>query len=293
MTEAPTTTPGPSKIKRRNPWLAALLAASWIGMGHLYSGRPRAAIALVVIPDLILPGLLVVWMLLNGPPVPALSLYLGLWGVVWLGQTVWAVRIARQAGDGYPLQRCNRLVVYAGFVLLTTLANVGIGEAQRLVFQTHSIPGDSMSPTLEAGERVLVTIRATRDRAPQRGDIVVFAYPGEPHRLLVKRVIGLPGDHIEIVDKSVYLNGKPTTVPLAWHSDPTTYPAGANPRDNMSGITVPRGHYFVLGDNRDQSLDSRFFGFVPQTDMQGRARLIFWSFSDWEVRWERMGVALR
>ena len=90
-------------------------------------------------------------------------------------------------------------------------------------------------------------------------------------------MIGLPGDTIEVVNKVVYLNGEPYETATAHHEDPNIYPAELMPRDNLGKVTVPPGSYFVMGDNRDHSLDSRYWGFVKREKIQGKAVIIYWS----------------
>ena len=161
-----------------------------------------------------------------------------------------------------------------------------------------SVPTPSMEPTILVGDRVLVDKFSIRNGyvpglpllpsyTVKRQDIIVCKAPREPEILLVKRVIGLPGDTLEIRDKNVYINGQPLDEPYKQHSDPNVYPEGnPNPffgnveRDNYKAITIPPDSYFVMGDNRDDSLDSRFWGFLPKDHIVGKPLIIFWSFQD-------------
>jgi len=134
---------------------------------------------------------------------------------------------------------------------------------------------------------------------PRREDIIVFRYPVDPSKDFIKRVIGLPGDIVRIQDKKVYVNDHLLEEPYAVHSDSRILPAGVSPRDNMSGVTVPANSLFVMGDNRDESYDSRFWKFVDMKDLRGKAFMIYWSWNqDGEmslsssqsyVRWNRIG----
>jgi len=135
--------------------------------------------------------------------------------------------------------------------------------------------------------------------APQRGDIIVFRYPEDEDKDFIKRVVGLPGDTVEIRNKVVFVNG----APLDEHGytqrvDPGVIDGAINPRDNFGPVTVPAGKFFVMGDNRDQSLDSRFWGYVSAEKIRGKAFRIYWSWSgqgDWQgwVRWDRLGKAIQ
>jgi signal peptidase I len=192
------------------------------------------------------------------------------------------------------------------------------------VVQAFKIPSGSMIPTLLIGDHILVsklaygfqlpkdcefqmafppvicfssTIVMNFD-PPQRGDVIVFRYPEDENKDFIKRVIGTPGDVIEIHNKNVLINGE-ALVDNAFTQrvDPGIIDGRINPRDNFGPITVPTDSYFVMGDNRDQSLDSRFWGFVKMDKVKGRAFLVYWSWNgqgswtDW-VRWNRIGKSI-
>jgi len=128
------------------------------------------------------------------------------------------------------------------------------------------IVGDSMNPTLSDGERVLVSRMAYRDGGPERGDVIVFRYPLDPGQDFVKRVVGLPGETVEMREGRVFVNG----VCLE-----ETYPVKAD-RSAFPPTRVPDGELFVLGDNRRVSEDSRSFGFVPLDCVRGKVLLVYW-----------------
>lgn len=175
------------------------------------------------------------------------------------------------------------------------------------VIQAFKIPSGSMIPTLKIGDHILVNkfIYGTKlpftDRIiiplkrPNRGDIIVFKFPDDEKKDFIKRVIGLPGDIVEIKGKGVYINGSLIDDSYAVHSDPVVYPSGIQPRDNFGPLTVPQDSYFVMGDNRDFSLDSRYWGFVKLNKIKGKAFIIYWSWNGEErwVRWERIGMLIR
>ena len=175
------------------------------------------------------------------------------------------------------------------------------------VIQAFKIPSGSMIPTLKIGDHILVNkfIYGTKLpftdriiiplRRPNRGDIIVFKFPDDEKKDFIKRVIGLPGDLVEIKGKKVYINGSPIDDSYAVHSDPMLYPSGIQPRDNFGPLTVPQDSYFVMGDNRDFSLDSRYWGFVKLNKIKGKAFIIYWSWNGEErwLRWERIGMLIR
>jgi signal peptidase I len=174
------------------------------------------------------------------------------------------------------------------------------------VIQAYKIPSGSMKPTLLIGDHILVSkfnygiklpfIRSTLIPigAPKRGDILVFIYPEDRSKDFIKRLIGVPGDTIEIRDKKIILNGQPISDTHGVHSDSLIIPGAVQPRDNLGPVRVPEGSLFVMGDNRDESYDSRFWGFVDMKDVLGKALIIYWSWNhaEYGVRWGRIGTIL-
>lgn len=175
------------------------------------------------------------------------------------------------------------------------------------VVQAFKIPSGSMIPTLEIGDHILVNkfiygfrIPYTRIRLfpftkPQRGDVIVFVYPEDKSKDFIKRVVGVGGDTVEIRDKRVFINGKPWEDPHAFFTDPRIIPRGMDPRDNFGPVRVPEGELFVMGDNRDNSRDSRYWGFVHVGEVKGKAFLIYysWDSTNHGIRWNRIGRVIR
>lgn len=166
--------------------------------------------------------------------------------------------------------------------------------------QAFKIPSGSMIPTLLIGDHILVnkflygTVLPFSDtrvlviRKPERGDIIVFRYPEDRSRDFIKRVIAVEGDRIESRDKVIIVNGEKAVEPFVQHTDQSLRPAGVEPRDNFGPIVVPKGKFFMMGDNRDQSYDSRYWGFVDMKDIRGKALVIYWSW-DSNKNWPRFG----
>jgi signal peptidase I len=171
------------------------------------------------------------------------------------------------------------------------------------IVQAFKIPSGSMIPTLQIGDHILVNKLAYGVRIPfweqylvefkqvERGDVVVFVFPEDRSKDFIKRVIGAPGDSVEIRGKKVYVNGKQIDDPHAHFEGDDPQNAGLTSRDDFGPKTVPENSIFVMGDNRDRSYDSRFWGFVNLDDVRGKAFLIYWSWDggDRWVRWERLG----
>ncbi len=162
-----------------------------------------------------------------------------------------------------------------------------------LTVQPFVLPTGSMEPTIHSGDRFLV-LKQFLAGPVRRGDLVSMRYPVDPRQIFVKRVVGVPGDRLHLLDKQLYLNGKPAHEPYAEHltdyfdSYRDNFPNGEpNPRlhapaarmlrENRRGdeIVIPPGYYFVLGDNRDASFDSRYFGLVPAADVLGRPVYVY------------------
>lgn len=170
------------------------------------------------------------------------------------------------------------------------------------VVQAFKIPSGSMIPTLLVGDHILVNkfIYGTKIpfsddkilifRKPEKGDIIVFEYPENPEKDFIKRVVATEGDVIEMRNKTVYVNGKPLYEPYARHTDSAIRMGMYDSRDNFGPIVVPENKVFVMGDNRDQSYDSRYWGFVDLEEIKGKAFIIYWSWNpdDW-VRFNRIG----
>jgi signal peptidase I len=179
------------------------------------------------------------------------------------------------------------------------------------VVQAFKIPTGSMENNLLIGDHLLVnkfvfapTMTGVEDALLpidpiRRGDIVVFKYPEDPERDFIKRVIGLPGETIELKNKKVHIDGKPLDEPYVHFLFPAGDPGDSGSTDfdvrrNYGLVSVPAGHYFMMGDNRDNSQDSRYWGFMPRSYVKGKALFVYFSFGDPSsgladsIRWRRL-----
>ncbi|MFP4465516.1 MAG: signal peptidase I [Candidatus Goldiibacteriota bacterium] len=164
------------------------------------------------------------------------------------------------------------------------------------ILQAFRIPTSSMEDTLLIGDHILAnkfiygtyipwedTTKA-RFKDPERGDVVIFRYPVNEKLMFIKRCVGLPGEEIEIRDKNVYVNGKKLKEPYKYKKDSLrTFSAYESPRDNFGPVTVPEEHFFVMGDNRDFSADSRFWGFLHRKHLRGKAWVVYWPPTRWKI----------
>jgi signal peptidase I len=147
------------------------------------------------------------------------------------------------------------------------------------VVQAFRIPSGSMEDTLLVGDFLLVSKFIYRFTDPKPGDVIVFRYPMDPKRDFIKRCVATEGQTVLIKDKVLYVDGEPISNPKkSKFVDSKVYPAGLNSRDNFGPAKVPRGHLFVLGDNRDNSRDSRYWGFLNERLIKGRAFILYWSW---------------
>ena len=209
----------------------------------------------------------------------------------------------KSTGD-LPVRKKSTFREYAESIAIAILLALII---RAFVVQAFKIPSGSMKPTLQIGDHILVNkfIFGIKFRVPftalnytlipigqpQRQDVIVFIYPVDTQKDFIKRVIGLPGDTVQIINKKVYLNQQPLSDPHGVHSDQHVIPYLEQPRDNLGPLQVPPGKLFVMGDNRDESYDSRYWGFVDQKAIIGKAFIIYWSWDrlNFGVRWNRLG----
>lgn len=159
--------------------------------------------------------------------------------------------------------------------------------------QIYQTPSQAMEPALLPGDHVIVHQVAYQAADPQQGDVVIYRYPDENGKRFLHRVIGLPGDQIAIRDQVVYVNGEALSEPYTRHSDRSSM--AGHVRDHLPPITVPPETYFLMGDNREESLDSRFLGPINKAHVLGRVLFIYWSVNpDTQApRWERLNQLVR
>jgi signal peptidase I len=305
----------------RRPWLAAVLSLAQPGLGHLYAGRP----GLAVLPPLL--GLLLFACIYLGamyaPVVPYnVVVPLVLLVVVWIGVPVHAAVLARRAGDGYLLRPYNRWYVYAGFFLVMgMLVTPSVLEFARGRFvEAFRIPSGAMAPTMQIGDFLYVVKWPAAERRPARERIMVFEAVEEPDLKVVKRALGMPGDTLSMVAGTLVRNGRAPDEPYAVHLDRsrseeplqrrkmkewqsrylvTRDPDYAPDLQHWGPLVVPPDSFFALGDNRDSSYDSRYYGFIPFTNVIGRPAVVYFSLETEapgpflnRVRWSRIGQRL-
>jgi signal peptidase I len=271
------------KIFPRKPWLAGVLQFLSMGLGHVYCGQPLRGLAFFMISVAI--NLVVILGFISLPA----TLNLIIPAAIELAAIFDAIRCAGLASLEYRLARYNRWYFYVVIWIGTSFFGaLNAGFIKSNVAQAFGIPSESMEPTILNGDHVMVNMAVFSFRQPERGDLVIFRMPSEQETPLIKRIIGLPSETIEIRNESVFIDGKMLR---------ETYKRvdGLNVNDpslNFFAPTkIPDRTYFVMGDNRENSLDSRDFGPVPKDRLLGLVRMIYFSIvpDSWTIRWNRFG----
>lgn len=317
----------PIDMPPRQPWLAALASLVLPGFGQFYNGNLNRAIwlflsfALLCIPGVALVALYLPDALMLPSLLLGLCAALGVWGyAVW---DAWrSARLGtRNQASAWQVSGVYALVFVLCDLLALPLLTLYVRQHQ---VEPFKIPSNSMAPSVLAGDMIFADKRYNCpgcQKGVHRGDIAVFAYPNDRSVRYIKRVIGLPGDHIELKDRQLWVNGQrlqrsPATTadgvateaigehlwrvqwvePKASGAPSATQPplnrAQTTPVKDLQ-LTVPDGQVFVLGDNRLSSTDSRSFGTVPMQDILGKARQVWFSSSAQGVRWGRLGQVLQ
>ncbi len=276
--------------KPRKPWIAGLLSLTQPGLGQMYNGEILKALVFYLLPMLVIPGLI---LCLHSEFVRICLVSIALFSTAYyVIALIDAVRTANRYKDNYLPKKFNRAIAYAGVFLLAVMVNISTSAILKSsVVKAYKLPSASMEPTLLIGDHILLD-RSQAARSPQKGAIIVFEYPEDSSKDFIKRVVATGGDTVEIRDKQLYVNGIAVKEPYIAHKEADMIPASQNPRDNFGPQIVPVGTYFVMGDNRDRSYDSRFWGIVRGDKVKGTVKDIYWSWDKetLSVRWDRVGM---
>jgi signal peptidase I len=258
----------------RRPLTAFVLSFLTPGLGQLYNGQLKRAALLYFL------GLFIVIFLssaglffsFNGM-VSGLAITLGYMIFVLIDASITARRL-----HIIRVKKYNRWYFYILIILINAfLVNSLLAPFIIPPIKAYKLPAASMTSTLMIGDRVIVNKKYYTNNNPKRGDVVIFPDPSDPSKDFIKRVIGLPGETIEIVEKKVYINGKPLEEPYIMGAPGKGLLTDMAPGKKFGPVTVPNGKLFVLGDNRDNSFDSRHFGFVDRAALKGKALYIYWA----------------
>jgi len=264
---------------KRYPIEAVLLSIFFPGLGQVYNGQLKKGIFFAFILPLVTIPIYLTGIQFH---------FYGLLFFIALGICVWFYII----GDAFFVAKKKKEIVLKSyhkwyFYLLFIVLMIGFSIISEIPFVNNSplgsrikaykIPSGSLMPTLLIGDRLFVNVENFKTNEIERGDMIVFRYPENPKKDFLKRVIAIGGDVIESRDKIIYINGNEINEPYIQHTDKSIFSHEIGRRDNFGPITVPENKFFVMGDNRDQSHDSRFWGFVDINDIKGKALYVYWS----------------
>jgi signal peptidase I len=297
---------------KRRIWLAVLLSFIMPGLGQIYCGRLKRGLVLNFLNILPLPIIIGLFSLSNSPALMHIAIVLIMASMmVLLAAILDSAFLAIRAAAGYQLKDYNNPVVYALLVLIVT--GGGIGSTLYIRSQgleAFRVPTASCYPTIVPGDRILANKLAYNRGDPQRGDLVVHICPFNRHSNYIKRIVAVAGDTVEMKDNRLYVNGRELSrrkipesildnIRITLKGQPLEgevfEETNGNAKYNIflmdsihdkrlvdfEKITIPEHHCFVLGDNRNNSLDSRNFGPIPLATIIGRADYIYWPAKDW------------
>ena len=297
---------------KRHIWLAVLLSLIMPGLGQVYCGRLKRGLVLNFLNILPLPIIIGLFSLSDSPMLMQIVIALILaGGMVQLTAIFDSAFLAKRAGIDYQLKDYNSPVVYVLLILIVTGGSIGSAlYIRNQGLEAFRVPTASCYPTIVPNDRILANKNAYNRTDPKRGDLVVHICPFNRHWNYIKRVVAIAGDTVEVKDNQLYVNGRELSrrklpestldnIRITVEEQPlegevfeeTNSNVKYNiflmdlPHDKTIGdsekITVPEHHCFVLGDNRNNSLDSRHFGPVPLATIKGRADYIYWPAMNW------------
>lgn len=263
------------------------------GLGQIYNGQLSKAIFIIVLEYCYIPLLLLV--AFNALSAFTIISLVVIAAAFYIFVFTDAILAARKIGADYVPRRFNN--VYAYIVIVVVLGTINYFSSDYVknnVIESFRFPSGSMLPTLQIGDQIFAD-RSLSARSPKHGDIVVFEYPENPERNFLKRVVAIGGDNVELRNAVLYVNGNVISEPYLKQPENNEKVPPSLSGSDYGPVVVPDNSYFVLGDNRDNSQDSRYFGFVAQDKMKGIARSIYWSWdkSSTSVRWNRIGMPIR
>ena len=283
-------------LRPRQPWAAVVLTLLTAGLGHLYVGEPRLALKRWALLFFLGIGVLLVIifapMVVIALPIAIVGLYF------WIARD--AARLARAAPRDYQLRRYNRWYVYLAVIAAASL----IGQVPKLFVEAFRQPSGSMQNALLLGDWMYV-LKGPLLPEPALGQVVVFRSPEAGEENIVKRIVGVPGDTLRMQAGAFYRNGvRPEEPHLAVPRPDQAWGDSAEMWrfHNWGPVVVPRDSFFMLGDNRDQSKDSRFFGFVGRDRIFGHAYTVYYSYDPegdtplpflTAIRWSRLGYRIQ
>ena len=279
-----------AKNKTINIVGAAILSFLMFGLGQISCGKIKRGVSLYIISNILIGvAIFICIQPFNHTILVAALIYIA----VFLFVIIDSIIIAKNPDNTLKLKPFVGYSLLVGILIInSSVIKPVIANVVRNDFvQAFKIPAASMMPSILIGDHILVNKRLYRNSKPQKGDIVVFTIPQEPSKDFIRRIIGLSGDVIEIKNKQLYINNQKVEEDYIINTDSNIL----QNRDNYGPVTVPEGSLFVLGDNRDNSYDSRFWGFLDSQKLKGKVSSIYWSWDaeNSSVRWNRIGKLIK
>lgn len=280
------------EFKKRKTWLAALSSILSPGLGHFYCGAAkRGIIILFALLIVYLPIACPVWYVFNKPYNIVIFIFIVV--LIYSLIVLDAIFIANKISVEYELKPYNKWYYYLAYILIATfvLKPMFALPVKIHIARAYYYPSSSMTPTLLQGDHIISNVFIYKLQDPKRGDIVVFKYPKDETKEYVKRIVGVGGDIVEIRSKKLYINNELVDEPYKVCIDSNVFTSEQNQRDNFKPFEVTNNHYFVLGDNRDNSNDSRFFGLINRDLIKGKVSSIYfsWDSNNFKFRLNRIG----
>jgi signal peptidase I len=272
----------------------ALCSIMTIGLGQISCGKIKRGIAIYIVSLLLVPVSVIICTQ-NIPPfnmiIPAV-LFIGLIIFAMIDSILIAIN---------PENTLNMKPVL-GYLLIICIWQIDSRVVSPAIartlksdyLQAYKIPSEAMTPTLLVGDHILVNKHIYKNHEPADGDIVIFPYPNNPEKDFIMRIIAVGGDTIEIRKKKTFLNGKLLSESYATHTDSCIIPAAQHPRDYYGPVKIPIDSVFVMGDNRDNAFDSRFWGVINKRNIKAKIINLYWSWDNAanKVRWGRIGKSI-
>jgi len=270
-------------FKKRKPILAFLLSLVTPGLGQIYNGQFKKGISYLVGSDLVYLVFSFLLFTFYG-----MIFYLIVILGVFLFILIDAVRGANKL-KAITLKPFNKWYIY---LIVFLLSNVVIDQfliwtIKNNVARAYKTPSSTMAPTLLVGDHLVADMRIYKSQKPQRGDIIIFEFPKDPSKEFIKRVIGVEGEKVEIIRNKIYINEKLLDDPWGYFEEGGLI-KGLPVLDTFGPAVVPKNSLFVLGDNRNNSMDSRHWGFVDIKKVKGKALYLYWAKNK-----SRIGIELK
>lgn len=257
------------RVKKRKPIIAFLLSFITPGLGQIYNGRFKRGIFLYLIELLIVVVLIFSGFFLKFyGAIVSLVIILGFTIFIWLNALFDAIKLKE-----VPLRPYNKWYIYLVIILINcfVIQPVISSAIKRNRVKAYKIPASSMEPTLLVGDYLIVDRGCYKSQKPKRGDVIAFEFPKDPSKEFIKRVIATEGEKVEIIRNKIYINDQLMDDPWGRFTMPRSS------IENYGPVKVPQDSLFVMGDNRDNSQDSRFWGFVNIKKVKGKALYLYWA----------------